>query len=99
MNIMFDQSFPVSKQDLPVSLKYENVIFVFEDVDAASKIVIARNNIRPSSASASSTAAAAPAVRARANKRKNEKRSKTATAAAKKNKKSKKKVSRCLVLS
>lgn len=44
MNIMFDQSFRVSKQDLPVSLAYENVIFVFEDVDAASKIVKARGN-------------------------------------------------------
>ncbi|CAM9351159.1 unnamed protein product [Ascophyllum nodosum] len=44
MNIMFDQSFPVAKQDLPVTLTFEKVIFVFEDVDAASKIVKARNN-------------------------------------------------------
>ena len=44
MNIMFDQSFPVEKQDLPVTLTFEKVIFVFEDVDAASKIVKARNN-------------------------------------------------------
>lgn len=42
MNIMFDETFPVQKQDLPVTLKQENVIFVFEDVDAASKIVKAR---------------------------------------------------------
>lgn len=44
MNIMFDESFPVAKQELPVSLKQSNVIFVFEDVDAASKIVQARRN-------------------------------------------------------
>ncbi|CAN0430638.1 unnamed protein product, partial [Hapterophycus canaliculatus] len=43
MNIMLDESFPVAKQDLPISLKHENVIFVFEDVDTASKIVKARS--------------------------------------------------------
>jgi len=37
---MFDQSFHVLKQDLPSALKYEDVIFVFEDIDAeAPKIV------------------------------------------------------------
>eukprot|EP00752_Nemacystus_decipiens_P016297 g14574.t1 len=44
MNIMFDESFPVAKQEFPVSLKQDNVIFVFEDVDAASKIVQARRS-------------------------------------------------------
>lgn len=44
MNIMFDQSFPVAKQDLPVPLKYEDLIFVFEDVDASSRIVKKRHN-------------------------------------------------------
>lgn len=40
MNIMFDQSFHVLKQDLPSILKYEDVIFVFEDIDTeAPKIV------------------------------------------------------------
>ncbi|CAN0107280.1 unnamed protein product [Ectocarpus sp. 12 AP-2014] len=43
MNIMLDESFPVAKQDLPISLTHDNVIFVFEDVDAASKIVKARD--------------------------------------------------------
>eukprot|EP00752_Nemacystus_decipiens_P016296 g14573.t1 len=42
MNIMFDQSFRVVKEELPVNLKHENVIYVFEDVDAASKIVKSR---------------------------------------------------------
>lgn len=44
MNIMFDQSFAVEKQELPVSLRYENIIFVFEDIDAATPIV--RNRMR-----------------------------------------------------
>lgn len=39
MNIMFDQTFNVEKQELPVSLTYANIIFVFEDVDAATPIV------------------------------------------------------------
>ena len=44
MDIMFDQSFPVAKQDLPISLSVENVIFVMEDVDATSPIVRARES-------------------------------------------------------
>ncbi len=44
MNIMYDESFPVAKQELPVNLRQDNVIFVFEDVDAASKIVKARRS-------------------------------------------------------
>lgn len=47
MNIMFDQSFSVVKQELPIEVKFENVIFVFEDVDAASKIVRARKKSLP----------------------------------------------------
>ncbi|CAN0252493.1 unnamed protein product, partial [Laminaria digitata] len=42
MDIMFDQSFPVHKQDLPITLAVENVIFVMEDVDATSPIVRSR---------------------------------------------------------
>ncbi|CAM9298105.1 unnamed protein product, partial [Scytosiphon promiscuus] len=45
MNIMFDQSFAVAKQELAVSLKHEDVIFVFEDVDAATRIVKARKGV------------------------------------------------------
>ncbi|CAM9955298.1 unnamed protein product, partial [Ectocarpus sp. 12 AP-2014] len=56
---MFDQSFRVATQALPVPLKHENVIYVFEDVDAASKIVKARksiiNNNNSSSSSSSSS--------------------------------------------
>lgn len=39
INIMFNQKFSVLNQDMPVCLKYEDVIFVFEDVDAATPIV------------------------------------------------------------
>lgn len=42
MDIMFDQSFHVVKKDMPVTLNYEHVIFVMEDIDAASPIVRAR---------------------------------------------------------
>lgn len=45
MNIMFDQLFSVVHQQLAVSLKHENVIYVFEDVDAASKIVQCRKKM------------------------------------------------------
>lgn len=39
---MFDQSFPVVGEDLPISLSFENIIFVMEDIDAASPIVRSR---------------------------------------------------------
>ncbi|CAN0082389.1 unnamed protein product [Ectocarpus sp. 12 AP-2014] len=55
MNIMFDQSFRVATQALPVPLKHENVIYVFEDVDAASKIVKARKSIINNNDSSSSS--------------------------------------------
>lgn len=42
MNIMFDQSFPVLKQDLPSALKYEDVIFVFEDIDAEAPTIVCK---------------------------------------------------------
>ena len=44
MDIMFDESFPVVKQDLPITLAVEDVIFVMEDVDATSPIVRARDH-------------------------------------------------------
>lgn len=47
MDIMFDQNFPVDKQDLPVTLAIDNVIFVMEDVDATSPIVRAREHAPP----------------------------------------------------
>lgn len=42
MDIMFDQSFPVQGEDLPCKLQFKDVIFVMEDVDAASSIVLSR---------------------------------------------------------
>eukprot|EP00904_Undaria_pinnatifida_P012172 jgi/Undpi1/8085/HiC_scaffold_24.g10557.m1 len=47
MNIVFDQTFEVvGMEGLPVSLGYSDVIFVMEDVDAASPIVQSRNRSR-----------------------------------------------------
>ena len=46
MDIVFDQKFPVIGEELPVSLGFENVIFVMEDVDAASPIVRSRDRAR-----------------------------------------------------
>lgn len=43
MDIVFDQKFAVVGEELPVSLGFENVIFVMEDVDAASPIVQSRD--------------------------------------------------------
>ncbi|CAN0119203.1 unnamed protein product [Scytosiphon promiscuus] len=43
MDIVFDQKFPVIGEELPVTLGFENVIFVMEDVDAASPIVQSRD--------------------------------------------------------
>ena len=39
MDIMFDQKFAVKDEDMPVKMSFSDVIFVMEDVDAASKIV------------------------------------------------------------
>lgn len=46
MDIVFDQRFPVVGEELPVSLGFENVIFVMEDVDAASPIVLSRDRAK-----------------------------------------------------
>ena len=43
MDIVFDQKFTVVGEELPVSLGFENMIFVMEDVDAASPIVHSRD--------------------------------------------------------
>lgn len=42
MDIVFDQSFAVKGEDMPVKLSFKDIIFVMEDVDAASPIVHAR---------------------------------------------------------
>lgn len=46
MDIVFDQKFPVVGEELPVTLGFENVIFVMEDVDAASPIVHCRDKVK-----------------------------------------------------
>jgi hypothetical protein len=43
MDIFFDQKFSVKDEELPVKLSFSDVIFVLEDVDAASKIVHKRS--------------------------------------------------------
>lgn len=42
MDIVFDQSFQVVGEELPIKLGFKDLIFVMEDVDAASKIVHSR---------------------------------------------------------
>ncbi|CAN0117921.1 unnamed protein product, partial [Laminaria digitata] len=46
MDIVFDQKFGVVGEELPVSLGFDDVIFVMEDVDAASPIVQSRDRFR-----------------------------------------------------
>lgn len=44
MDIMFDETFSVAKKEMPVNLKHEHVIFVMEDIDVASPIVLSRGH-------------------------------------------------------
>lgn len=46
MDIVFDQKFPVVGEELPVTMGFENIIFVMEDVDAASPIVQSRDRAK-----------------------------------------------------
>merc|ERR1719230_844138 len=43
MDIMFDQQYAVLGDEVPIKLGFKDVIFVFEDVDAASKVVHRRD--------------------------------------------------------
>ena len=43
MDIVFDQTFTVSGEEMPVKLPFSQTIFVMEDIDAASPIVQNRN--------------------------------------------------------
>lgn len=61
--MMFDQSFPVVRGDFPISLPFENVIFVMEDVDVASPIVRSRD--RASNKRRKKQRAAAKALKAK----------------------------------
>lgn len=39
MDIVYDQRFKVKDEDMPIKLNFKDVIYVFEDIDCASKIV------------------------------------------------------------
>lgn len=39
MDIVFDQTFAVNGEDMPIKLSFKDIIFVMEDIDAASEIV------------------------------------------------------------
>jgi len=43
MDIMFDQQYMVQGEEVPIKLGFKDVIFVMEDVDAASKVVQRRD--------------------------------------------------------
>ena len=43
MDIMFDQQYMVMGDEVPIKLGFKDVIFVMEDVDAASKVVHRRD--------------------------------------------------------
>jgi len=43
MDLLFDLEFPVQGGECPLSLAFSSIIFVMEDVDAASRIVYARS--------------------------------------------------------
>ena len=43
MDIMFDQQYMVMGDEVPIKLGFKDVIFVMEDVDAASKVVQRRD--------------------------------------------------------
>jgi len=55
MDLMFDLHFPVHGQDLPLKMKFSDVIFVMEDVDAASKVVFARKAAKKPAAKSSAS--------------------------------------------
>lgn len=42
-DLVFDQKFAVVGEELPVKMGFENIIFVMEDIDAASPIVQSRD--------------------------------------------------------
>jgi hypothetical protein len=42
-DIVFDQTYAVSGEEMPVKLPFSNTIFVMEDIDAASPIVQSRD--------------------------------------------------------
>lgn len=47
MDIVFDQSFRVKGADLPYRHSFSQVIYVMEDIDAASQVVLSREHKKP----------------------------------------------------
>ncbi|KAJ1618159.1 hypothetical protein T492DRAFT_849540 [Pavlovales sp. CCMP2436] len=47
MDVVFDQRYSVAGEDVPIRLKFKDVVYVFEDVDAASKVVHRRDGGGP----------------------------------------------------
>merc|ERR1719253_709966 len=46
MDLLFDLVFPVKGAEFPLTLNFENIVFVMEDIDAASKVVFARTEAK-----------------------------------------------------
>lgn len=46
MDLFFDLVFPVKGAEFPLTLSFENIVFVMEDIDAASKVVFARTEAK-----------------------------------------------------
>ncbi len=44
VNMMFDLKFPIQELDLPVNLDFNDIVFVMEDIDCVSSIVMSRTN-------------------------------------------------------
>ncbi|RHY98366.1 hypothetical protein DYB37_009446 [Aphanomyces astaci] len=44
MDMMFDLKFGLAGEDLPIKLGFDSIVFVMEDVDCASNIVLARSS-------------------------------------------------------
>ena len=43
MDVVFDQTFPCNGEDMPIKMSFKDIIFVMEDVDAASPVVHKRS--------------------------------------------------------
>ena len=62
MDMMFDLSYSVSGEDEPFKMKFNEVIFVMEDVDCASKVVYARKGQSAAAAAEAGSMLAAPSA-------------------------------------
>jgi hypothetical protein len=51
MDMLFDLVFPEENGEFPLKMRFEDVIFVMEDIDAASKVVYAREKPKTKKAS------------------------------------------------